>query len=114
MIASLRKRARWILPLLLGGLLATTGCSVLEVIDDIGKDSKPAKPAKKQAAPGDPSLPAVPEGSAKAKLRDYYNRKPAEPVEEDPDNPIVRCALPTGTQFMRKHDCTLRGGRTLG
>jgi hypothetical protein len=92
--------------LLLG--ITGTGCSVIEEIDKIGKDTKPA-PAK--AEPAD-ALPAVPDGSNQAKLRAYYNRRPKQ-VEEDPDNPIVTCRLSGSTQFMRKYDCTLRGGRVV-
>jgi hypothetical protein len=114
MTPSARNRARPIIPVMLGCLVLVTGCSVLEVIDGIGKDTKPAPTAKQQPTPGEPSLPPVPDGSAKAKLRAYYNRKPAEPAEEDPDNPIVGCELRSGTQYMRRHDCTLRGGRALG
>jgi len=87
-------------------LVGASGCSIVEEIDKIGKDTTPEKAA---AAPAD-DLPAVPDGSNQAKLRAYYNR-PGKKVEEDPDNPIVSCRLSGGTQFMRKHDCTLRGGR---
>jgi hypothetical protein len=114
MPAALRSGLRRTLPVLIGCLLISGGCSVLEVIDGIGKDSKPPKPTAKDSASADPALPPVPEGSAKAKLRAYYNRKPAKAVEEDPNNPIVRCGLQSGTQFMRKYDCDLRGGRSLG
>jgi len=95
--------------LLLAALLVS-GCSVVEVIDNIGKDMGP--PAKKTEEKTD-ELPAVPDGSNQAKLRAYYNRKPKE-VEEDPNDPIVNCKTSSGTQFMRKYDCALRGGRVVG
>lgn len=101
------------LPAAVGCLVLATGCSVIDEIDNIGKDSKSSKTAAKKSGSGETELPSAAEGSNRAKLRKYYNRKPAESVEEDPNNPIVRCELRAGTQFMRKHDCTLRGGHAL-
>ncbi len=49
--------------------------------------------------------------SAREKLDAYYKREPRE-VEQDPNDPIVPCQLPSGTQFMRKNDCYLRGGHS--
>lgn len=100
------------LTLALVASLTVAGCSVLETIDDIGKDPKAEAKAAADKAAAD-ALPAAPDGSNQAKLRAYYNRRPKR-VEEDPDDPIVSCRLSTGTQFMRKKDCTVRGGRVHG
>lgn len=106
-----RSSGRWrtlLAIVLVGGLAA--GCSVIEEIDKIGKDTKKTPPARTEAAS---DLPNVPDGSNQAKLRAYYNRRPKE-VVEDPDDPIVTCRLAGSIQFMRKHDCTLRGGQVKG
>lgn len=81
------------------------GCSVVDEVDKLGKD--PKKPAAK---PADPELPSVPEGSNQAKLRAYYKRS-ANPVQEDPGNPIVKCRIAGSTTYMRLADCELRGGK---
>jgi len=95
---------------LLSALTGATGCSILEEIDNIGSDTKSEVPASNTA---EAQLSPAPDGSNRAKLRAYYNRK-SKIVEEDPDNPIVNCRLAGGLQFMRKYDCTLRGGRVKG
>jgi hypothetical protein len=88
----------------------TTGCSVLEVIDGIGG---PSEPEKSEAAATSEDAAAESGGTSQEKLRAYYDRQRrknrAEP--EDPDNPIVSCRLSSGTQFLRRHDCDLRGGQ---
>ena len=81
-------------PLVLGG------CGEIGSMLDAGagKDAKAAKSEK--AAAG---------GTAREKLDAYYNREPRR-VEQDPNDPLVSCRLHGKTQFMRKSDCTLRGG----
>jgi len=96
--------------IVLGAMSFLLGCSVVDEINDIGKDPKKEAAAKPSAAASD-ALPAVPEGSNQAKLRAYYNRR-AKPTQDDPDNPIVKCRLSGGEQYMRLYDCELRGGRT--
>ena len=89
------------------------GCSIVEVIDGIGKDPKAEAAAKKKQAEADASAAAPAGGSQQEKLRAYYNRKPKQ-VVEDPNDPIVTCRLPSGKHFMRKQECVQRGGRVSG
>jgi hypothetical protein len=84
------------------------GCSVVDEVDKLGKD--PKKTAAKPDDGADQGLPAVPEGSNQAKLRAYYKRS-ANPVEQDPGNPIVNCRIAGTTTYMRLADCELRGGK---
>jgi hypothetical protein len=91
---------------------AATGCSVLEVIDGMGAPDEPKK--SKETATAEDGW-AESGGNSQDKLRAYYDRqrrKKAEP--DDPDNPIVSCRLRSGTQFLRRHDCDLRGGQITG
>lgn len=107
-----RTHTRWPagLVLCLVALTASTGCPVVEVINDIGKPISPTPAAEEPSAEVVPDGTA-PEGNAQAKLKAYYNRKPRRKAEADPNNPIVQCRTKSGTQFVRKYDCELRGGR---
>ena len=102
------------LALCLAALPTLGGCSIVEVIDNIGKDPKAEAAAKQKQAEADAAAAAPAGGSGRDKLRAYYNRKPAKQVVEDPNNPIVTCRLPTGKHFMRKQECVQRGGRAVG
>jgi len=104
---SARRGTRVLVSALLA-LSVSTGCSVIDVIDNLGSDMPGAK--KKTAVKAETTTPSQEGGGAKSKLQAYYNRKPKRSAPEDPDNPIIRCKSSSGTQYLRKHDCDLRGG----
>ncbi len=87
-----------------------TGCEVVDVVANLGNDytnePEPAAPAAAQPSGADRNT------AAHAKLEAYYNRRAKKAPPEDPSNPIVPCQLGSGTQFLRLHDCELRGGRS--
>jgi len=103
-----RVRVRLVLGVVLLMLPLSTGCEIVDVVANIGSGyvdepknevSAAAPTSKKQST------------TAHAKLKAYYNRRTKEAAPEDPSNPIVPCKTGSGTQFLRLHDCELRGGR---
>ena len=70
-------------------------------------ESSSAKKAAQSATPSDPTR------SKREKLRAYYDRqtRPKEKSEAVSNDPIVQCRFAGGTEFMRRSDCSLRGGR---
>jgi hypothetical protein len=90
-------------------LLVAPGCFVLDELDGKGTTaggSAASKTAKTQAA-----VEPMDTSSGRAKLQAYYNRKSRRQVDEDPNDPIVRCLSGGSVQFMRKYQCELRGGQ---
>jgi hypothetical protein len=81
-------------------------CSGCSIWDEIGG---PSAPEPKKAAGGSEAATGTPQARLQ-QLRDQYQRD-AKPAEVDADNVIVRCSTNGATQFMRKYDCQLRGGR---
>ena len=102
------KRFQLILGALLLALPLCTGCEIVDVVANLGNGyaDKPKKEAPVAAKPSGQQ-----NSTAHAKLKAYYNRRTKEAAPEDPSNPIVPCQTGSGTQFLRRHDCELRGGR---
>jgi len=111
---------RWIL---LVALLASLcqGCFVLEEIDKGQELMDQHSPrAREQAAEREEADAAPRSARAGAKqeegildgLKKWWKKKrePAPP-KRDPDDGVVRCQIGRTTQFLRKSDCMLRGGR---
>lgn len=109
---------RLVLPLLLA--LGTSGCFVFDELEK-GKEIMDAHTPKKDGAVEAPAEPAAARGkkaeegvvdgllaSAQSWWKD--TTEPA-PLERDPEDVAVTCELGGGTQFMRKSDCLVRGGR---
>jgi hypothetical protein len=104
-----RRRRRLALVALVLTLLMAPGCFVFDELDGkgvTGGGPKPSKAAKTQTAE-----PVASSSNAREKLQAYYNRRPRRRVEEDPSDPIVGCLSGGRVEFMRKHQCELRGGR---
>ena len=100
-----------VLTLLCCAILA--GCSVVEVIDNLGEPTTPG--GEKIEKPSNAPAPdSGQNGNARAKLRAYYERERSSSAKDaDPDNPIVRCMVRGKSQNLRKYDCEIRGGRAL-
>ena len=106
---------------LLAACTLLSGCFILDELDNaealMNESSKGARAKEKaeEAAAARAPRPG-PKGADDAGLMDrvsgYWNKATAPaPKPQDPENVLVRCELPGGTQFMRKYDCQLRGGR---
>ena len=116
-------RSRLIALGLVLGVLALSGCFVLDEIDSgqqVMKKHSPrvrAEEAKKKQAPAAPA--AEEEGTGLlASVKGWWSemRSPAKAEGRpawDPADVVVRCQLGNGTQFTRKSDCDVRGGRIL-
>jgi hypothetical protein len=95
------------------------GCFVFDELDkgqEIMEQLGPGKAKKKKeeaatAAPASPSTARRGPG-AMDRLKGWWRQatEPA-PAPPDPNDKIVSCTLGGSTQFMRKSDCELRGGR---
>ncbi len=94
--------------------LMLAGCSVVDVIDNLGEPTTPGNSAPSPDSAANPQPGAPGDSNARATLRAYYEReRTAEKKEADPNNPIVRCKSQGQTQFIRKYDCEVRGGQVL-
>lgn len=103
-------------------LWLSTGCFVLEEIDNgmaimeahTPHDKKKAAADKKKAEDeAEGSLIAHLQAGAEGVASWWGEAKePAEP-QRDPSDVVVNCDLSGRTQFLRKSDCRLRGGRVL-
>ncbi len=110
---------RWLLPILIA--FATSGCFVFDELEK-GQEIMDAHSPNRQAEEAEAPAPeprarrgAKDEGvvagllaSAKGWWQDTTEPKP---MERDPDDVPVSCELGGSTQFMRKSDCLVRGGR---
>jgi hypothetical protein len=86
--------------------------TLLPVLGGCGEiwDMLDAGAGKKEGTKAEAAADGASSGqSPREKLDAYYNRE-SRKVEHDPNDPIVPCKLRGGTQYMRKNDCTLRGG----
>ena len=121
---------------LLSVALTATGCPFIEELDNSSKMmDKYSKTGQKQAAE---KAKAEKEAAANPKpagggIKDFFSSKgkggkaaadakesagdwwanatSLNTDERDPD--LVRCQLPGGVEFMRKHDCQMRSGLAL-
>jgi hypothetical protein len=104
------------------------GCPMVEELNKSSAEMDKYSPtARKQAAEKKKAAAEVAQGggtsgsgSAKSKAGDavasakdaaknwWANATTLTPDERDPD--LVRCQLPGGVEFMRKHDCLMRSG----
>lgn len=119
------------LPIALLAALLTSGCFALDEIDQgqevmeqhYGK-AREAKEAAEAAKSGKPLPAAKPEDpGVLARVRGWWDAKSAQGgggksgAAQDsgppphPDDVLVRCKVGSTTQFMRKFDCQLRGGK---
>ena len=104
-----RPRRRLALAALVLALLLAPGCFVFDELDGKGSTAAGSRPG--QAAKTQSAEPVASSSNAREKLQAYYNRRPRRRVEEDPTDPIVGCLSGGRVEFMRKHQCELRGGR---
>ena len=100
-----------------------SGCFVFDELDkadammDAASPNAAERRSREKQQPQTAEAP-TPSGSASEgpgigeRLQGWWKKAttPA-PLAPDPSNVAVRCELPGGTQFMRKYDCQLRGGR---
>ncbi len=108
-----RKRASrpsgWLIPAACAAvLIAGVGCSN---IDEWLPESPDGGTSKSSASSSESSGGS---GQGKRdKLRAYYARqtRPKKASEVIASDPIVRCSFAGGSEFMRRSDCTLRGGK---
>ena len=111
---------RWILLIALLASLCQ-GCFVLDEIDkgqqlmdqhSPGARKQAAKRKEAEEAPRSARAGAKQEEGTLDGLKKWWKKKrePAPP-KRDPDDGVVRCQIGRTTQFTRKSDCTLRGGR---
>jgi hypothetical protein len=109
-----------VLLLLLLIAVGNAGCFVFDEIDkgqDIMATHSP-NGAKSGSSPlaEDPDETKTPQerlAEYYAKQRDKAKARAAKPKEAEPGDAIVGCKLGGNTQFTRRSDCTLRGGRVL-
>jgi hypothetical protein len=121
---------------LLAAALASTGCPMLEELDNSAKLMDKHSPAGQKAAAE--KAKAEQEAAANPKpagggIKDFFSSKgkggqaaasakesagdwwakatTLNTDERDPD--LVRCQLPGRVEFMRKHDCQMRSGLAL-
>jgi hypothetical protein len=92
------------------GLLVLAGCSS-EAPETGTEPSGASTPVARGSSAGEQ------ESSATSKLKELYES--ATSGSEDsgpraPDESIVRCRLSSGTQYLRRYDCDLRGGTVAG
>jgi hypothetical protein len=114
--------------------LTATGCPFLDELDasskEMDKYSKTGRKMAEEKAKAEKEAAANPKGGG---VKDFFSSKgkggkAAESAKEsagnwwakattlntderDPD--LVRCQLPGGVEFMRKHDCQMRSGLAL-
>jgi hypothetical protein len=117
---------------LLAAVLAS-GCFAFEEIDS-GQEIMDQHFSKGTRGKGAAGAPAAPEEKPEdagilARVRGWWDAKQAQgggkagkpgnqPVADSgppphPDDVLVRCKVGSTTQFMRKFDCQLRGGRPV-
>jgi hypothetical protein len=123
------------LPIALLAALLSSGCFVLDEIDSgqqvmdqhYGKarrDKESAEAAKAgKTPPGAPAAAAQKEEGVLARVRGWWDAKSAQGgggapgaapdsgPPPHPDDVLVRCKVGSTTQYMRKFDCQLRGGK---
>jgi hypothetical protein len=106
------------LPLVLVAWLCQ-GCFILDEIDAGNKildQHSPNRRAQQEAPAPTPRTAAGEEEGflegAVASVKSWWKkmREPAAP-QRDPDDGVVRCTIGNRTQFTRKSDCIVRGGR---
>ena len=111
--------------LLLTVLPFTSGCFVLDEIDKGAQimdqhasqerreaEAKEKADAKKQEEEGGGLVAGLQEQVAS--LGGWIEEATEEaPPERDPSDTVVRCQVAGKTQFLRKSDCRVRGGREL-
>lgn len=92
------------------GLLALAGCS--SEAPETGSEPQSASSAAASA-----SSAGEQESSATSKLKELYESATSGLDDSEPSAPdetIVRCRLSSGTQYLRRYDCDLRGGTVTG
>jgi hypothetical protein len=102
------------------------GCFALDEIDQgqevMDKHYGHARKEKEKAAAPAPAADAKEDPGVVARVRSWWEKKQAEggggsssPADSGPpphpDDVLVRCKVGGTTQFMRKFDCQLRGGK---
>ena len=111
------------MPRLLALLLVAALCQGCFVFDELDKGQKIMEQhSPKNLDAEEPAPTASPGRTAKpepgfvegllASAKDWWNSEtqPKGP-ERDPDDTVVRCELGERTQYTRKSDCQVRGGR---
>ena len=98
------------------------GCFVLEEIDkgqQIMEQHSPRAREKRaqeeEEATASRSRPGAQEeeGTLEALQKWWKKKREPAPPQRDPDDVVVNCLIGGRTQFTRKSDCTLRGGRAI-
>lgn len=97
------------LTLSLLALLALPGCMALDEIDKASSkmpsSSKSAKASKAEAAKGEAAAP----NPLVEQSKEWWNSATSLSTK-NVNASIVRCRMPSGTNFMAKDDCLGRGG----
>jgi len=97
------------------GLASSTGCMVLDEIDNAS--AKMPSTNKKKAADTSETASASPVDDRKQQLiqqSKVWWETATSLSSESADTSIVRCRLDGGSQFMSRDDCLTRGGRVSG
>lgn len=104
---------------LLAGIAAfLLGCFALDELDkgaEIMEQHSGASTHKKKEAVAQSAAPAEDQPTPEERLREWWsNARTLGSEEGDTEDPLVSCALRGRTEFVRRSDCLVRGGRPAG